>query len=328
MAKHDLSLEMGNLICKFGNKNFMDYFDEIVLPAFTDSSLVRKYGETKYFFEKVSLVDVDGQLVLAGRLIKDTILEREQVYEQGKGVVPDHDKMRSAPSSVFAIVLSVHRVILVKETKFAPTLDVFKSTLERFLKEKYKAFINAEWSAAGGKGGDVTKKQLTAKHISPSLEIIPLSSAQDVAGFIKQYETLSSVTYTFSDRNDEQDNEQLFELLQKQKDDVGSKVTKVSHSNKEGLDKDSVIEEVQSATAQGTQRVRLSGKDSEGNTLVGDNDSFKLNKKVEVLVEEPESMAKVIVGVFNDLVSDGLIRVFTPPKSVLAKLAKYIDTKG
>lgn len=81
MAARELPLEMGNFVCKFGKANLIDYFEEIVLPAFSDKSLSRKYGQTSYFFEKVKLVTVDGRVLLAGRIIKDMILERAGLRE-------------------------------------------------------------------------------------------------------------------------------------------------------------------------------------------------------------------------------------------------------
>lgn len=134
MAKRELPLEMGNFVCKFGKANLIDYFEEIVLPAFSDKNLSRKYGQTSYFFEKVKLVTVDGRVLLVGRIIKDMVLEREQVYEEGKGLLAEADELRSSPSSVFVLILDVHRLLYVKETRYAPSLENFKSTVESFLK--------------------------------------------------------------------------------------------------------------------------------------------------------------------------------------------------
>jgi hypothetical protein len=326
MAKRDLPLEMGNLICKFGQSNLMDYFDEVVLPAFTDSKLKRKYGKTNYFFDKVSLVTVQGRVLLAGRIIKDALLEREQVYEEGKGLVADFGEMRSSPSSVFVLILDVHRVLYVKETKFAPTLDNFKSTLEKFLKIKHLEFIDAlQERKKEDEGTRVAKAVLMGEHFPPSLDVIPLTSAQDIESFVRQYEVLRSVVYKFSARNDEHDNEGFFEAVQRQKDEVGSISTEVKHANKEGLDKEHVISEVRAATAQGNQKVTLSGVDSSGVKLRGDNSSFQLKAVVSVASKLPSKIAAALYNKFDSLVGDGLIRVPAPSKSVISKLRKYRD---
>lgn len=327
MAEREYPVEMANLICKFGKKNLLDYFEEIVEPAFSDASLVRKFAETSYFFDSVKVISVSGRALLVGRIIKDTILEREQIYSRVSGLTEDHDKMQSSPSSVFVLVLDIHRLIYLKETKFAPGLDAFRATLENFLKVKYKAFIDDLYDDGKGKteeGKKITKKYLMAENIPPSLELVPLTSAQDIDSFVRQYEVLSSVVYKFSDRNDEHDNESFFEAVQRQKDEVGSKRTEVRHTNSEGLDKESVIEEVQAATAQGNQTVVLSGKDSSGTILRGDNNNFQLKAIVELISTQPSSAAPKMFAKFLQLVGDGLITVTAPPKRALEKLNRYL----
>ncbi|TBW10014.1 hypothetical protein E0E50_10755 [Azotobacter chroococcum subsp. isscasi] len=329
MSKRERPIEMGNLVCKFGAQNLLDYFHTIVYPAFFDTELIRKYGDTKYFFNKVELITIDGRVLLVGRFIKDMILEREQVYNPAQGLVEDHEELQSSPSAIFVLILDIHRLIYLKETKFAPTLDNFKSTIESFIKAKHKEYIDrlADESKVEGKveGKRKTKKQLLSEHLPPSLEIIPLTSARSVEDFVRQYEILSSVTYKFSDRNDEQDNEGFFRAVQRQKDEVGSKSTTIKHLSPEGLDKEAVIGEVQAATAQGNQRVVMVGKDSLGNTLRGDNNDFQLKTTIEVSSHTPSRVARNMFSKFLELVGDGLIQVGVPTKEVLAKLAPYRD---
>lgn len=318
----EMTLEMANLVCKFGKDNLIDYFEEIVVPAFFDKGLKRKYTDKTYFFEKVDIVTVEERVLLVGRIIKDEILEREQVYEYGKGLVADADELRSSPSSVFVLILDVHRLLYVKETKNAPSLESFKATLEKFLKIKHKDFINEEYEKRNILD-KVTKKELMEEHPSPSLEIIPLTSAQGIEEFVKKYQVLREVKYKFSDRNDEHDNEGFFEAVQRQKDEVGSKATEVRHSNREGLDKNNVISEVQAATAQGTQRVTLAGTDGEGTKLRGNNESFQLKAVVQIASRLPRRMANVLYYKFRDLVENGLVKVGEPPRRTLEKLNSY-----
>ena len=107
MSNKSLSMEMGNLICRFGReKVLLDMADEIVLPCFFDEQLVRSYSKTSYFFHEVSPVllnnDASESVVgIAGRFIKDTTLEREQIFEEGRGLVKDAGSIRSSPSAIF-----------------------------------------------------------------------------------------------------------------------------------------------------------------------------------------------------------------------------------
>lgn len=328
MSKPPRPIELGNFVCKFGSKNLLDYFESVVYPAFSDDTLVRKYSETKYFFDKVELITIDGRVLLVGRFIKDMILEREQVYKQSQGLVEDYEELQSSPSAIFVLVLDVHRLIFLKETKFAPTLDNFKSTIENFIKAKHKVYIDelAEQSKADGKR--ITKKKLLVEHFPPTLDIIPLTSARSVEDFIRQYEILSSVTYKFSDRNDELDNEGFFRAVQRQKDEVGSRTTTIKHSSPEGLEKEAVIEEVQAATVQGNQRVVMVGTDSSGNTVRGDNNDFQLKTSIEITSHKPTSIAKKMFGKFLELLGDGLIQVEAPPIGTRRKLSPYRDDKN
>jgi hypothetical protein len=323
MSKRQYPVEMANLVCKFGDKNLLDYFEEIVVPAFFDQEMLRRYGETKYFFEKVEFVTVEGRVLLVGRIIKDMILEREQVYSRSEGLVPDHDELQSSPSSIFVLILDVHRLVFLKETRFAPTLDNFKSTLESFLKLKHKVFIDSKYDELKAAGEKVTKKKLVLENFPPSLELIPLTSAQSIDDFVRQYDVLRSVSYKFADRNDEHDNEGFFEAVQRQKDEVGSKKTEVKHSNPEGLNKESVIGEVQAATEQGNQTVTLVGKDSSGTELKGDNTDFQLKTFVELVSHTPAVAARTLFRKFIQLVGDGLIGVSTPPRRATEKLSSY-----
>jgi hypothetical protein len=323
MSARQYPVEMANLVCKFGNKNLLDYFEEIVLPAFSDERNQRVYGETKYFFGNVQLVVVEGRVLLVGRFIKDMVFEREQVFTSS-GLVEDHDEMQSSPSCLFVLILDIHRLIFLKETKFAPTLDNFKSTLDAFLKQKYREYIDAMVKEAKESGEKITKRQLMLDNVVPTLDLIPLTSAQDIDTFVRQYDVLSSVTYKFSDRNDEHDNEGFFEAVQRQKDEVGSKSTTIKHSNSDGLDKDRVIEEVQAATVQGNQKVTLVGKDSSGTILRGDNKEFQLKSFVQLASNTPVAAAPTLYQKFKQLVGDGMIQVATPTQAAIAKLSSYL----
>ena len=202
MSENSLSMEMGNLICRFGReKVLLDMSDEIVLPCFFDKTLVRSYSKTSYFFHEVSPVllsnGASGSVVgIAGRFIKDTTLEREQIFEEGKGLVKDNGSMRSSPSALFLLVLNNHRLIYVKETKDAPSKESFCSTLLSFLRDKHRQYIEAEFERfmatreADPHSDRVTKKDLYEQTPRPTLELIPLTSEDSIEEFVRKYSIL------------------------------------------------------------------------------------------------------------------------------------------
>ncbi|MCW7551087.1 hypothetical protein NX722_00100 [Endozoicomonas gorgoniicola] len=321
MSKISLNMEMGNLICRFGTKKvLLDLVNEIVLPGFLDDTLVRSYGKTSYFFHDVKpvLLNEKGKepvVAVIGRLIKDTTLEREQVFEKGKGIVRKTGEMASAPSAMFLLILNNHRLIYVRETKNAPKMETFRATLLSFLRNKHKSYIDALHKE--NKSKKVTKNKLLDDTPRPTIELIPLTSDEDIETFVKKYDVLKSVEISLSDRNDESDNDPFFEAMQKRKDAMGSKKSTIVHSNSKGLDKAEVIVEISEATEQGNQIVKLSGVDCSGDILRGNNEEFQLRKHVEKVSNNSQKAANELFTSFQELVEDGLVKL--PQTSEKAK---------
>ena len=329
MSEKSLSMEMGNLVCRFGKeKVLLDLADEIVLPSFFDNKLVRTYDKTSFFFHEVTpvLLRKDSKepiIGIAGRFIKDTTLEREQIFEEEKGLVKDSNSMRSSPSAIFLLILNNHRIIYVRETKNAPSKESFRSTLLNFLRIKHKQFIDSEYGSLKkshqeqSESKKVTKKELLESYPRPTLELIPLTSEESIEQFVKKYDILKMMEISLSDRNDENDNDPFFDELQKRKDAIGSVKSVVKHSNSKGLDKETVISEISEATAQGNQKVKLNGIDNEGDILRGNNEEFQLRKPLDDLSSNPKKAANELFESFIGLVEDGLVKI--PETSIKAK---------
>lgn len=339
MSEKSLTMEMGNLICRFGNeKVLLDLSDEVVLPCFFDKSLVRSYDKTSFFFHEVSpvmLIDDENEPVIgiAGRFIKDTTLEREQIFEKEKGLVKDSGSMRSSPSATFLLILNNHRLVYVKETKNAPSKESFRSTLLSFLRAKHKQYIDSEYERfklkydRDSERSRVTKKDLIESNPRPALELIPLTSEDSIEQFVRKYNILKMMEISLSDRNDENDNDPFFEELQKRKDAVGSTSSTVKHSNSKGLDKEKIITEISEATAQGNQAVKLSGLDNEGDVLRGNNEKFQLRKPLEDLSNKPNKAARELYESFVGLVDDGLVKIpetSQKTKAIIKSLAQSL----
>jgi len=329
MPEKSLSMEMGNLVCRFGDeKVLLDLADEIVLPCFFGKRLVRSYDKTSYFFHDVSQVMLhDGKhekvIGIIGRYIKDTTFEREQIFEQEKGLVKDSESMRSSPSAIFLLVLNNHRLIYVKETKNAPPKESFRATLLYFIKNKHKEYINNEYNRLkrahqeNQEEPQITKKDLYERCPIPTMDLIPLTSEDSIEQFVKKYSILKVIEISLSDRNDENDNDPFFEALQKRKDAIGSNNSIVKHSNSKGLDKNNAISEIAEATMQGNQNVKLSGVDGDGDTLRGNNQEFELKKPLHKLSLTPKNAASELYNSFLGLVEDGIIKI--PETSEKAK---------
>lgn len=318
MAKRTFNMEIGNLICRFGEKYvLLDLAEEVVLPAFLSKKQVRTYGSTRYFFHDVKPVLLDNSenkvIGIIGRFIKDTTLVREQIFLDKQGIVKDSESIQSSPSSIFLLILNNHRLIYVKETKNAPPKDAFIKTLLSFLRKSHQNFINNKFDEYKvnhdkNKGLDrVTKKNLREEYPDPSLLLIPLTSKESIKDFVCNYKLLKTIEIALSDRNDENDNDPFFDLMQKRKDDIGSTKSVLKHSNREGLNKEVAITEIAEATAQGNQTVKLVGEDKSGDTLTGNNENFQLRKSLDNLGGSLQEMATTLYATFKSLVKDGCI---------------------
>jgi len=329
MSEKSLNMEMGNLVCRFGDKKvLLDLAEEVVIPCFFDEQLVRHFDKTSYFFHEVSIVMLtEGEnekvVGISGRFIKDTTLEREQIYEKEKGLIKDTEYMRSSPSAIFLLILNNHRLVYVQETRDAPSKESFRSTLLNFLNIKHKQYIENEYERLkmihieNQDKPRITKSELYELNPKPKLELISLTSEDSIEEFVKKYSILKTIEISLSDRNDETDNDPFFEELQKRKDAMESTTSVVKHSNIKGLNKDKVINEISEATAQGNQIVKLNGIDSDGDILRGNNEKFQLRKPIQNLHAKPQRAANELYNSFIGLAADGLVKI--PKTSEKAK---------
>lgn len=335
MSEGEKSIEMANLICRFGDKVLLDHFDEIVYPSFTDEELIRKYGDTRYFFESVELIHLesgDGNDVvgLAGRFIKDTQLKREQIYVQGEGLKRAPRTMQSSPSSLFLLVLNSHRLVYLKETVDGPNKDAFRSTLLSFLKKKHAEILKKKLDAIDeqGLGRDdrsEAKDEVREEFKRPTLELVALTSEESIEDFIRGYEILKQIRISFADRNDESDLDEFFEQLQKAKDSIGSSDTALVHKSKEGLDKDEAVQQVAAATSQGNQTVTLRGLDESGETIIGNNERFQLKTPIDNISDIPSEAAQQMYESFSSLVERGLVKLPVATRRVSLKIKSVLD---
>jgi len=286
LRQHNATI--ANFICRFGDeKVLLDYAEEIVIPAFTRDTYVRSYGErTHYHFYEVELVDLsDDQntpvFALAGRFIKDTELTRHQIFDAKQGLIKDEQHMRSAPSVFFVLILNNHRLIYFPETPHAPDLGSFKTTAEQFLRRRHKEHIEELYKEMKEAEQKVTKKALSETHPVPTLEVIALTGAEDVAQFVRRYETLKQIDFRLVLPNDDIDAGEILGQVRGLGQELNSDRTKLTTANSEGLNIDASIDAVSAATATGNQEVKLSGVDQEGNTLSGNNDEFQVSAPVE-----------------------------------------------
>lgn len=328
MRQHEASF--ANFICRFGgHKVLLDYAQEIVLPAFTDDSLVRSYGDTSYFFHSVEVeVKKDGRaeplVLLSGHFIKNTKLTREQIFEQDKGIIHDEATLSSAPSAFFVLILNNHRLIYYPSTSHAPSMSNFKSTVMRFLKLKHDRFINGLYEELEQEGQKQTKKKLRETHPAPTLEVIPISGDEQIDAFVRRYELLQKIEFKIVRPNDEIDGGELFDEIREFLDPVEPTDTKLIARRSGGFDIEKAIPRIKHATDTDNQEVKLTGKDGDGNKLRGDNHEFKISAPVEPVPPTRKGLVKRLLEVFEGLMSDGAIKTGARDPSVKEKILALV----
>ena len=312
MKQH--SATFANFICRFGDKNLLDYAKEIVIPAFTRDTYIRSYGKkTHYHFYEVDLLNLAKEteapiLILSGRFIKDTELTREQIFDDDKGLIKDARSMRSSPSAFFILILNNHRLIYFSETKHAPDLNSFKSTAQSFLSRRHKEFLEEVFKSQRDTGKPVTKKTIAKKHPWPHLEIVQLADKSNVESLLKRFKKLEKIDFRLVRPNPDIDAGEILSQVRELSDELGSTSTKVTMGDgKEGLDIQASTEAVQEATTSGNQDITIRGKDAVGNRLSATNDSFKLLTEIDNVPPTKKSLIKLLLNKFNVFQQDGTI---------------------
>jgi hypothetical protein len=305
-----------NFICRFGDDlKLLDMLHEVVLPAFHTKE-ARSFSTTKYFFHKVRVVKLEGGndpvYGICGRFIKDTVLKREQVYDDSGELIQDYDTLKSSPSALFCLILNNHKLLYLNETSHAPSAGNFAATTQHFLKKSWTAYVNAlhKKPTLDESGNKVTKKNLREKFPPPNLEVVPLSSDATLRQFIDRFEFLKTVEVVLVDTNDEVDFDDFFKHAREIKDSMRAKETKLTHtaSKNVSLDSEEAYDQINSVSNAGQARIELNGKDKFGDKLKGNNDSFKLKRELEEIHEDPSLMAKDMYHAYQELVATGNLK--------------------
>jgi hypothetical protein len=311
MKQH--SAIFANFICRFNDKVLLDYAEQIVIPAFTKDTYIRSYGKrTHYHFYEVELLNMaedgaDPIIVLAGRFIKDTELTRTQIFDAREGLVQDEQSMRSAPSAFFVLILNNHRLIYFPETPHAPDLNAFKATAQNFLRKQHKEFVEGLYASTREDEQPPSKKSLYEANPAPHLEVIHLAGRSDIAHFLKRFETLKKINFRVVKPNDDINAGEILGQVRELSDALKSTNTKVTASSSEGLDIEAAIEAVTEASASGNQDVSVSGVDTNGNDLSGNNEKFKISAEIDNIPPTKKGLIGRLIGKFTQLSNAGSI---------------------
>jgi len=333
--KKSFNVEFWNFVCHFGEAKLLDYYIDLVHPAFI-GDFFRKHGESSYFFYDVKIVeceiDEDTLPFVFGRIVKDTIIERDQIFENDE-LKEDKLLIQNSPSSIFVLSLKDHRLFFVKEHKDAPTMESFKATITKFINDVRTENIDNEYEYlkeqrdfCGGTKRVTTKKSLGVRFPKPDIEIIPLSSDADIDEFIKSMKEINKLQLDLVMPNNESDCNPFFHHWRDKNKNLGNGKSKAIFSNpKKSLPHEKVSTFSKEAINDENVLITITGKDLDNDKLVGTQENFKLTRKINEIEQVPTLFARSIYKTFLKLISDGVIRgpKITDVSKVKDKL-KYI----
>lgn len=328
-------IEFGNYTVKFGeSKALLDEFDSIVMPSFFEMKYIRKIkGKGEYFFIDTKLVKLSSDneapvLGIAGRIVKNTKLKRDQIFRRDGGLIEDQMELETAPSSTFLLILNNHRLMFCREVSGAPTVQNFQSTSQYCLTQRHREFIQEKFDKAKTERESdsslerVTKVKLLAELPFPQLRITPLAGKQDLKEFIARFNNIEELSIKLLPTNKEEiDNDDFWVGFGARREQLNSSAATAKFSNpKEGLDAEAVYSQTSAATNFGNSEIKLKGSDIYGDTLKGSNEDFSLFVEVDELPKNVELAATEKYGQFIKLVQAGVISLPSVTGEVINKI--------
>lgn len=318
------AVNFANFVCRFGeNLVLLDLAAEVVIPAFLNGGQ-RKYGESRYIIQNTAIVNCGNQstdLVIVGRFIRDTILSSEQKLENGE-IVKSKASIPSAPSAIFALVLDTHKLLYLPETAHAPALSAFRATAANIIKIQHKVFINNLHEASKNTKDRKTRKKLLEEYPFPTIEVVPMASSQDFKHFLNQFKVLEQIKIEIIDTNNEIDGLDLVKSARNLKDNIKATGATISYKSGKGLSKSHSLDKFTTLAEDGNTKMTLSGKDSEGAKLSGDNEKFKMSVAIEPDTSDPKQIGKQLFDVFTHKVKSGLVKIQKPAADVTQKIGQ------
>ncbi|MBY6950365.1 hypothetical protein [Clostridium botulinum] len=213
-------LTIANFNCTFGldDKPMMEYFDNIIYPAFK-SDIIREQKDTSYFFDEVKIMEYEkDKFILVGLLIKSTTLEIKSEYIKGTGIKKVNKRYGSDPFSIFIIFLENHRMILVKnQSKGSPDIRSFSATASYFLKD----YIHSQ-----NKYKEKKDKLPFAK-----LNVVSIPSKEDIVKKLEGVNKIEKVTFRLYPANGDIPINGAYNSLLEQLDMIGSKTGNVNYNS-------------------------------------------------------------------------------------------------
>lgn len=256
---------IANFNCTYGDDNLpmLDYFDEILYPAFT-SNLKRTMDDNdEYFFDQVRLIKYrEDEFVIAGLFIKKTTVKIKSGHDENLGLTYKNIDIPSAPYSLFIIFLKNHRMVLIKnQRRQSPDIRSFSATARKLL------------IATVSKYNKGRKKE--DKLLEPFLNVASIPSKATIEEQLKDVRRIEHVTLRFYPLNGDVDTSNVLKYLRGQLDILNSKTgNTVINSPK---DTNEVIEFIKETKGNAIPTIKVFYNNGDRRTIKNDEFAEKIS---------------------------------------------------
>jgi hypothetical protein len=224
--KGHVNVEFANLNCTFGeeDKPMLSRFKDIIMPAL-DKDIRREYKGDTYLLDNIEVVEIEGiGLVLLGIHVKNTELEIKSRYVEGKGIVPTDQKIPAGPYSGFAIILSNHRMIHIKNQKGSPTIIQFGATFRHIINESVRDY------------NDIQRKADKKYWPYADINITKIPNQLSLSNLFNQIEKIDRLKLSLFPLNGDLDNSAMVEAIRSRMNPIGSKTANVTYNTPDNKD--------------------------------------------------------------------------------------------
>jgi len=259
------NMQFANFNITFGENNspMLEYFENIVFPAFTGDYIRGKRDELpRYFFENVQVKEIDDEYVMVGNYVKETEYKVITTVQEGELVNSPAD-IPTAPYSRFLIFLKNHRMVLVRNETGSPDIRSFQKTVREILSTHIRE--------------ENRKREKENKLPIAIVHIVDIPLKDNIAEVLKNVNKVNWFKLRFFPLNNDLDPLPLAKYVRDDMRTVGSKTTNIvfnTPASKNGITK--VIEETG-----GLAEASLLVTDAEGEKRRITEEAFTSTTKIE-----------------------------------------------
>lgn len=260
---NDKTMYFANFNITFGENEspMLEYFEDIIFPAFTADYVRGKPSEPQYFFRDVKISEIDDDYLLVGNYIKSTHYE---VYTtiQNNELIGKRSNIPTAPYSRFIIFLKNHRMVLVKNEPSSPDIRSFQLTFNTILKQ----YLRQQRRKTNDKN----------KYPQAKVNIVDIPSKENLEKQLENVSKIQRMQVRLFPLNNDLDASPVLDDIRTEMKKLGSSKSSIQFNSPKN--KSGIYDFVD--TSSGLASIQLFVTDTDGTTKKIENDKFSAHMKI------------------------------------------------